>query len=106
MFFDSLKLNEKEHLIRINNEIDNNLCLALKEEVINLVSNKNIFIRINLEKTDFINTAGIGLLLSIHFELQKLDGKLIIENPQTYLNDLFEATRATKYLLIQNNNEE
>lgn len=106
MFFNSVKLNENTALIKINHEIDNNFCSDLKKEIIKLVSEKIIFININLENSEFINVAGIGLLLSIHFELEKLSGRLVIEDPKMHISDLFEATQATKYLIIENKNEE
>ncbi len=87
--------------IKIQGEFDTKNCLSFKEQVILLIADNIIHLKLDFSETDYIDSSGIGLLLATYFELNKFGGSVIIENPQMHIGDLLEATQVTKYISIQ-----
>lgn len=102
----SLKNSDLQATIKVQGEFDNKNCIALKSSILSMISDGMKVFKIDLSETDYIDSPGIGILLSIYFTLEKLNGSLVIENPPTHIGDLLEATQVTKYIRLEFNTSE
>lgn len=65
----------------------------LKEEILRHVSNGKKKLIINLAQVDFINSSGLGTLVSILKEVRVAKGRLVLSNLATYVEEIFEITQ-------------
>lgn len=101
----SLKNSDLHATVKVQGEFDNKNCLAFKNSMLSLISDGFRNFKIDLSETDYIDSPGIGVLLSTYFTLEKLNGSLVVENPPTHIGDLLEATQVTKYIRLEFNND-
>jgi stage II sporulation protein AA (anti-sigma F factor antagonist) len=66
------------------------------EEVVNNL--KVNFLVFNFEKLDFINSEGIGLMLTLHARLIKREMKLVIAGANSHVKDVFDVIGMTKII--------
>lgn len=102
----SQKNSDIQATLKVQGEFDNKNCLAFKTNVLALISDGIKNLKIDLSETDYIDSPGIGILLSTYFTLEKLSGSLVVENPPTHIGDLLEATQVTKYIRLEFNDSE
>jgi anti-sigma B factor antagonist len=86
--------------MKISKSIHNDYIVFLVEDEINMDTSKQLGQRIskeidagkqkiavNLESTEYIDSTGLGTLISIHKRLQKMDSQLILVNiPENIMN--------------------
>ncbi len=66
---------------------------GLKEEVKALLSREKSLLHLNLAEVDFINSSGLGVLVSIMKEVRLNKGRLTLSNLATYVEEIFEITQ-------------
>ena len=66
---------------------------ALKEEIKKLFVKNRIQIHLNMAEVEFINSSGLGSLVSIMKETRLLKGRLTISNLASYVEEIFEITQ-------------
>ena len=96
------KINNSETLLTIQGELDTKNCLDFKEQILKLITDGIKTVTVDLAEIDFIDSPGIGILLSASFAMDNSGGKLFLENPQMHVIDLLEATQAIKHLNVKN----
>jgi anti-anti-sigma factor len=90
--------------IRVRSEEDTTvLCLAgkldlsgageVKNKVKELLGKKCRNLIFNLEKVDFINSSGLGTLVSILKDMRLSKGKIFLTNLSPYVKEIFEITQ-------------
>ena len=94
------RINDSDALLKIQGEFDPKNCLAFKEQVLKLICDGTKNITVDLAEIDFIDSPGIGMLISASFALDNSGGKLILNNLQMPVSDLLEATQAIKHLNV------
>lgn len=97
------QIDDEQGVINLLGEFDKNDIHLFKKEVLNLISNSILKIRVNLKELDYLDAIGIGAFISAFITLNHLGGKITLENPQMHINDLIEATQITKYIELINN---
>jgi len=65
----------------------------LKEEILKRVAQGNKRIVLNLAQIDFINSSGLGTLVSILKEVRLAKGRLLLSNLASYVEEIFEITQ-------------
>jgi len=70
-----------------------------------LDDNKNS-IHLNLEEVEFINSSGLGSLVSIMKEVRLLKGRLTLSNLASYVEEIFEITQLSHIFEIYSTEEE
>lgn len=50
-------------------------------------------IHLNLEKVEFINSSGLGALISVFKELRMIKGRLTLSNLAPYVREIFDITQ-------------
>ncbi len=59
----------------------------------------------DLKYFEFINSEGVGLLVSLHYKLKKLNKNLFLVSPQPRVNDVFSIIGLSKIVPIFDNLE-
>lgn len=65
----------------------------LKEEILRHVADGKKKLILNLSQVDFINSSGLGTLVSILKEVRLAKGRLVLSNLASYVEEIFEITQ-------------
>lgn len=87
----------ESYIIDVIGEMDLYNSYKLKELVTKMLEKKVERFVINLEKVDYIDSSGIGALISICSSLKKLNKKLSIANVHGSVKKVIELTKLTGY---------
>lgn len=66
---------------------------GLKDQVKQLLDKERNLLHLNLAEVDFINSSGLGVLVSIMKEARLRKGRLTLSNLATYVQEIFEITQ-------------
>lgn len=92
-------LNEKELVIEIEGRLDTTTAPELENELKSSLDGIEILI-MNLEKLEYISSAGIRVILTTQKTMSK-QGKLIIKNVNESIMEVFDITGMTDLLTIE-----
>ena len=99
-----MEINRRENnniiLLDINGEIDLYNAPEIKDVIAKLIDEKRYQIVINLEKVSYIDSSGIGALISSLSNLKKYQGGLKIINVAGSVRKVFELTKLTSFFEI------
>jgi anti-sigma B factor antagonist len=84
-------------IIKTKGSINSNTAPALDGELEDLMNHGHFTIVIDLEKTDFISSSGIGVLLGTVTNLRDKGGDLILMNVPRIVEDIFEILDIRNY---------
>jgi anti-sigma B factor antagonist len=96
------KLNDSKDtlMVSIDGDVDVNSVRELRKGLEdNIEEYKPGSIIINCEKLNYIDSTGLGVLVSILKKVQKYDGSISIVELKPYLNKIFEVTGLTQLLI-------
>ncbi len=79
---------------------------ALKEAVKNIFANNKSSVHINLEKVEFINSSGLGSLVSVMKEIRLNKGRLTLSDMESYVKEIFEITQLSHIFEIYDSEKE
>jgi anti-sigma B factor antagonist len=65
----------------------------LKEEVKQLLTSGKLYIHLNLRNVEFVNSSGLGALVSIMKEIRLQKGRLTISDLADYVQEIFDITQ-------------
>ena len=66
---------------------------ALKEQIKQLLEKEKTAVHLNLGDVEFINSSGLGSLVSIMKEIRLRKGRLTLSNLASYVQEIFEITQ-------------
>ena len=78
----------------------------LKEEIKNSFKSNHNSIHLNLSEVDFINSSGLGSLVSIMKEVRMVKGRLTLSDLASYVQEIFDITQLSHIFEIFTNEEE
>lgn len=78
----------------------------LRELINNISEAENNHLIINMEKTTYLNSTALGVLISAHASFVKHEGRMIICNISKSLENIFVITKLTKVFNIKDTLEE
>ncbi|MBN1899434.1 MAG: STAS domain-containing protein [Spirochaetes bacterium] len=87
-------------IFNIEGEIDLYNAPTLKDEIKKKIEEQKYNIIINLEKVSYIDSSGIGALISSLSNLKKYQGGLKITNVTGSVRKVFELTKLTSFFEI------
>jgi anti-sigma B factor antagonist len=79
---------------------------TLKEYVKRLAEKNITSVHLNLGEVEFINSSGLGALVSIMKEIRLLKGRLTLSNLASYVQEIFEITQLSHIFEIYSTEEE
>lgn len=97
---------DKVVILDIQGEIDLYNAPEIKDTMQKLIEAQKYSIIINLEKVSYIDSSGIGALISGLSNLKKYQGSLKIINVYASVKKVFELTKLTSFFEIYDSEEE
>jgi len=105
-----MEINRREKdkvvILDINGEIDLYNAPEIKDVIAKLIEEQKYCIVINLEKVSYIDSSGIGALISSLSNLKKYQGGLKIINVAGSVRKVFELTKLTSFFEIFDGEDE
>ena len=80
-------------ILALKGRLDLSTGSAVKEQVKNLFEKEKTMIHLNLAEVEFINSSGLGSLVSIMKEVRLRKGRLTLSNLDSYVQEIFEITQ-------------
>ncbi len=93
-------------VLTLNGRLDLASGTTLKEQVKAQLKKGNTMIHLNLAQVDFINSSGLGALVSIMKEVRLQKGRFTLSNLATYVQEIFEITQLSHIFEIFATEEE
>ncbi len=99
-----MEINRRESgevvIFDINGEIDLYNAPEIKDKIKDEMNNGKVNIVINLDKVSYIDSSGIGVLISSLSNLKKVGGALKLINVYASVRKVFELTKLTSFFDI------
>ena len=107
-FLMELNVREKDGItiLDIEGEIDLYNAPNLKNIINGLIDERRYEIILNLEKVSYIDSSGIGAIISSLSNLKKYQGSLKLLNVQAAVRKVFELTKLVSFFEIYSNESE
>lgn len=93
-------------VLSLNGRLDLASGAGLKDEIKALMDKEQNMIHFNLAEVDFINSSGLGVLVSIMKEIRVNKGRLTLSNLASYVQEIFEITQLSHIFEIFTTEEE
>ncbi len=87
----------------INGEIDLYNAPEIKEKIKDEMNKNKVNVIINLDRVSYIDSSGIGVLISSLSNLKKIGGALKLINVYASVRKVFELTKLTSFFDIYDN---
>jgi anti-anti-sigma factor len=94
-------IDEHTHVIEPHGEIDLSTAGELEERASAVLALDKRCVIVDLEDVGFMDSTGIGVLVSLQRELEERDGSLIVACPDPAVARVFEITGLTESLNVQ-----
>jgi anti-sigma B factor antagonist len=92
-----MEITIREHgavsVLQVNGRLDLASGTQLKEQVKKLLAKNVTGIHLNLANVEFINSSGLGALVSVMKEIRLYKGRLTLSNLATYVQEIFDITQ-------------
>ena len=86
-------IHPSTHLIRLEGRLDANRVINQSESLLSNVPEAAKSLLINLSKVTFIDSSGLGYLVSVYRQCETANRKMVICEPTNQARMLFELTR-------------
>ena len=96
----SMRERDGVAIVDLNGRLDLSSGTALKERVKSLFEQEKMSIHLNLSQVEFINSSGLGSLVSIMKETRLRKGRLTLSDLASYVQEIFDITQLTNIFEI------
>ena len=93
-------------VLRLKGRLDLASGTELKERVKELFDQEKTFLHLNLDGVEFINSSGLGALVSTMKETRLRKGRLTLSNLASYVQEIFDITQLSHIFEIFTTEEE
>jgi anti-sigma B factor antagonist len=93
-------------IFAVNGRLDLASGAKLKEKIKEHTDQQLVNIHLNLSSVEFINSSGLGALVSIMKEIRLLKGRLTLSNLAGYVQEIFDITQLSHIFEIFTTEEE
>lgn len=91
-----LESHREVDLLRVAGRLDLVSSSTLKDAIRGRLAERRVHIILNLERVDFINSSGLGALISAMKDIRLSDGRLVLCGLTPYVDEIFEITGLKK----------
>ncbi|WP_297135978.1 STAS domain-containing protein [Terrisporobacter sp.] len=88
-------------MVSLEGELDVSTADELKKYLHKLVDEKNIDMRLNLEKLEYIDSTGLGVMIGILKKLKIENKEVYIEKPRSNVRKIFNITGLDKIFKLE-----
>ncbi len=82
-------------ILTLDGRLDLTSASSLKEASKDILENDSKKMILNLDRVDFINSSGLGALVSILKEVRNSQGSMRLSNLAPYVKEIFDITQLT-----------
>lgn len=93
-------------VVRLQGRLDLASGTELKQQVKDLFAKGNTTLHLNLNGVEFINSSGLGALVSTMKETRLRKGRLTLSNLASYVQEIFEITQLSHIFEIYHTEDE
>lgn len=93
------------NIIGLQGRLDLTSASELKEASRNIIDKQNCKLILNMEAVDFINSSGLGALVSILKDVRSSRGTLKLSNLAPYVKEIFDITQLSNIFEICENDQ-
>lgn len=93
-------------ILALEGRLDLTSASSLKEASKSVLNNESKKVILNLGKVDFINSSGLGALVSILKEVRNSQGTMKLTNLAPYVKEIFDITQLTNIFDIFNDEKQ
>jgi anti-sigma B factor antagonist len=93
-------------VVQLSGRLDLASGSSLKEQVKKLLAKNETTVHLNLAHVEFINSSGLGALVSIMKEVRLAKGRLTLSNLASYVQEIFDITQLSHIFEIYSTEEE
>ena len=93
-------------VLSLKGRLDFSSSTSLKERVGEMMNEGRRHFVINMAQVDFINSSGLGTLVSVLKEVRLAKGRMVLANLGTYVQEIFEITQLSHIFEICESEEE
>ena len=105
--YEIINLNSKIVKIAFSGEITLNNSLIFKEEIKNYLVDKGIyFLIIDLNEVEFIDSSGLGMLISFFKEINEKKGQLVYIGIHDYVAKIIDLVQLGQVFIIKDDEKE
>lgn len=90
------KLIEDIHILSLSGALDSSSANELKTNVSQIIKMKEPYVVIDLEEVEFIDSSGLGSLVSSYRNINQVGGDVKLASPSPQARELLELTRMDK----------
>ncbi len=103
-----IKVSEKAriNILALSGKLDLANAAKLKDQVKELLNAQKNLIHLDMKGVDFINSSGLGALVSLLKEVRIHKGRLTLSDLAPYVNEIFEITQLSHVFEIFRNVDE
>ena len=97
------KLNNENGFwdVSLQGELDVSTADKLKEHLHNLADEKILYMKINLENLDYIDSTGLGAMIGVLKKLKTDNKEIYIINPKSNVKKIFTITGLDKIFKVE-----
>ncbi|MEE9441163.1 MAG: STAS domain-containing protein [candidate division Zixibacteria bacterium] len=99
-------IKDQVNVLSMRGKLDLANAAKLKETVKTILDEKRNMIHLDMKDVDFINSSGLGALVSLMKEIRVQKGRLTLSNLAPYVNEIFEITQLSHVFEIFPTSEE
>lgn len=93
-------------VINLSGRLDLASGTALKDQIKKLLAKNSTAVHLNLQHVEFINSSGLGALVSIMKEVRLFKGRLTLSNLASYVQEIFDITQLSHIFEIYQTEDE
>lgn len=97
----SMEVNGNHVTIVLNGKMYAHDAGTIRDEVLEEINKGNIDIRMNLSQLEYIDSSGLGVVITIHKRIKEKNGKLVLMGAQGIVAQLLKRTRLDTVLTIE-----
>jgi len=103
-----IQLREQDNVavLALSGRLDLASGATLKEHLKRLAEKNAVQVHLNLSEVEFINSSGLGALVSIMKEIRIQKGRLTLSNLASYVQEIFEITQLSHIFEIYSTEDE
>ena len=102
----TVKAENGTSIVSLDGRLDLATGANLKEEIKKVCDKGATRIHLNLQKVEFINSSGLGALVSVMKQVRIKKGKLTLSNLAPYVREIFEITQLLNVFEIHETQQE
>ena len=96
----SNEMNQEIKIVRLAGRLDSSAVRSHRDELKKTTENLNKWMVLNMEEVDFIDSSGLGLIVSLVRNARENNADVAISNLSPQAQTLFELTRMTRIFSI------